>query len=368
MSEPQRTDDLVQTLGELGRMAVPVEDGPRVAYRRERLVRLIGTAITAEGKRARRKQFWPWLLVAATGVLAVGGALGLNALQSRASVAVSAQSAGDARSVVGDVSVRRNGEARALHPGEVFVGGELVSTAASSFAEIAIATGRAAIAASSEIEIMRPTATERRLRLGVGSVDVDLPRKLESGKHLVVETPDVEVLVVGTAFTVDVGRTPGAATTRVRVRRGTVWIMRGGDQLAVLNAGDDWSSERKVAPATVPTAVEPVPRVAAAPRSAPARGAEGGTLAEENRLFQQGLAKRNAGDQAGAADAFAGLLSRYPRTVLREQALAEQFRSLERAGRSSAATVAARRYLAGYPNGFARADAERLTSGLLPER
>jgi outer membrane protein assembly factor BamD (BamD/ComL family) len=109
-------------------------------------------------------------------------------------------------------------------------------------------------------------------------------------------------------------------------------------------------------------------RAAAAGRvAASQRPSESGTLAEENRLFQAGLAARNAGDGAGAADAFAQLLSRYPRSVLREQALAEQFRALERAGRSSAAAVAARRYLANYPNGFAHADAERLTSGLLGE-
>jgi hypothetical protein len=271
--------------------------------------------------------------------------------------------------VVGEVSVRRNGEASALRVGELFAGGELVSTSAESSAEIGIASGRAAVTASSELEIMRPTANERRLRLGVGSVDVDLPRKLEAGKHLVVETPDVDVLVVGTAFTVDVGRTPGAASTRVRVRRGTVWIMRAGAQLAVLNAGDDWSSLVKPTPAAVPVQREIPARAAAAARtSAPAREPESGTLGEENRLFKVGLTARNNGDSAGAAEAFATLLSRYPRTVLREQALAEQFRSLERAGRSSAATVAARRYLASYPNGFARADAERLTSGLLPER
>jgi hypothetical protein len=370
MSEPQRTDDLVQTLGELGKMAVPVEDGPRVAYRRERLVRLLGTAISAEGKRSRRRHLWPWLAVAAASVLALGGVVGRSAWRAEPAVAVSERAeAGDARSVVGEVSVRRHGEASALHVGELFVGGELLSTSAGSTVEIGIASGRTAVAASSELEIMRPTANERRLRLGVGSVDVDLPHKLEAGKHLVVETPDVDVLVVGTAFTVDVGRAPGAASTRVRVRRGTVWIMRAGAQLAVLNAGDDWSSATKPAPAAAPAPREvPVRAVAAARTNGPAREAESGTLREENRLFKAGLTARNNGDNAGAADAFATLLSRYPRTVLREQALAEQFRSLERAGRSPAATVAARRYLASYPNGFARADAERLTSGLLPER
>jgi hypothetical protein len=202
-------------------------------------------------------------------------------------------------------------------------------------------------------------------------------------RRLVPLPPDAEVLVVGTAFTVNYGGEPGAAKTEVHVRRGTVWIMQGGKQRAVLRAGDRWaSSVPSVTPAPAPVAPAVVSRRArpsrvgtssrqspvkrAAEASAPS--AESGTLAEENRLFQAGLTARNAGDSAGAADAFSGLLARYPRSVLRELALAEQFRALERAGRSSAAAVAARRYLASYPNGFARADAERVTSGLLGER
>jgi hypothetical protein len=374
MSQLERLDDVVQTLDELGKTAVPVEDLQRAAYRRERLVRLLGSSITAEGRRARRAHVWPWLYVAAAAVLAAGGATGWSLWRSSPVVAASAEAdAGEARTVAGTVSVRRDGRASPLHVGDKLVGGEVVSTSEQSVAEIGIASGRAELEASSELEIVRPTAIERRLRLGVGTVDVDLPRKLEFGKHLVVETPDVEVLVVGTAFTVDVGRA-GAASTRVRVRRGTVWIMQGGKQRAVLNAGDDWSSAAQVrgaAPAAVVEAVAPAKagRVASASRASSApRPSDSGTLAEENRLFKAGLAARNAGDHGGAAEAFAGLLARYPRSVLREQALAEQFRALERAGRSSAATVAARRYLASYPAGFARADAERVTSSLLPER
>jgi hypothetical protein len=375
MTTPERHDELIQTLGELGKMAVPVEDHQRAEYRRERIVRLLGTSITSERRRARRAHLWPWLYVAAAGVLAVGGAVGWSAWRAPAVVTASAEpNAGEARSVAGDVTVRRGEQTSPLRVGDVLVGGEVLATAAQAVAEIGIDAGRAELEGSSELLLVRPTAKERRLRLGVGTVDVDLPRKLAAGKHLVVETPDVEVLVVGTAFTVDVDRT-GAASTRVRVRRGTVWIMQGGKQRAVLNAGDDWSSAtlaRSAVPvATEVAAVAPVkqgPARGSSRLGAAKRSSDRGTLEEENRLFQAGLSARNAGDHGGAAEAFAGLLSRYPRSVLREQALAEQFRALERAGRTSAATVAARRYLAGYPSGFARADAERVTSRLLPER
>jgi hypothetical protein len=376
MSQPDRQDDIVRKLAELGSVAVPVEDPARAAYRRERIVRLLGSSIAAEAGRARRARAWPWLVAAAGVVLAAGGALSWSALRPRsAAVAVvEPPIAGEARSFSGVVSIRRGGEATPPQRGERFVGGEVISTAANSGVEIGIASGSARLGAGSELEVMRPSATERRLRLGVGSVDVDLPRKLEAGKHLVVETPDVDVMVVGTAFTVEVGREHGASSTHVRVQRGTVWILDGGKQRAVLAAGEDWSSAARTAVAELQTSAP----VAAPARSRGGRGsnriatasrpADSGTLAEENRLFQAGLSARNAGDNAAAADSFAQLLSRYPRSVLREQALAEHFRALERAGRASAAAVAARRYLANYPAGFAHADAERITSGLLGDR
>ena len=383
MSQLERHDEVVQTLDELGKLAVPVEDPLRAGYRRERIVRLIGSTITAEGRRARRRRALPWLAAAAAIVLGVGGAGAWTwhhaTGPSNAAAATERATAGEARLVAGDVSVRRNGQATALHAGDVFVGGESVSTAAYSVAEIGIASGRAELEGSSELELVAPTANERRLRLGAGSVDVDLPRKLGSGKHLIVETADAEVMVIGTAFTVAVGSEQGAPSTHVRVRRGTVWIMQGGKQRAVLHAGDEWSSP--VATAAVVAAAPPAPvsqpivAVRAvherARRAVPAPRAvivDKGTLEEENRMFRAGLTARNAGDSGSAADTFGSLLARYPRSVLREQALAEQFRALERAGRGSSAAVAARRYLASYPNGFARSDAERITSGLPGDR
>jgi hypothetical protein len=377
MSRPEPLDDLVHQLGELGRTAVPVEDAQRAHYRRERLVRLLGANIEAQARKKRSARVAPWLWgVAAAAAVAATGVVGFSTLWSQpaAVVAQADAPAGDVRTVLGAVSVRRGGDATSLHAGEVFVGGELISTAAASGVEIDIASGHADLAASSELQILRPTASERRLRLGTGSVDVDLPRKLEGGKHLVVETPDADVLVVGTAFTVEVASEGGTRATHVSVRRGTVWIMQNGKQRAVLRAGDEWrSSAAARAPAVAPVlapetrklAALPPVRASSAPRAARgARQVESGTLREENTLYQAALSARNSGDPVSAADAFALLLARYPRSVLREQALAGQFRALDRAGRSSAATVAARRYLSSYPNGFARADAERIADGL----
>jgi hypothetical protein len=362
--------DLLRSLKELGTQAVPVRDPAHAQYRREHVSRAIGRALErarrANGP-ARRARVW----AVAAGFAALLGGAGFAAHAflrgTDAPVVVApASTVVAARSVVGTVTVGGAASPHAAAVGDVFRGGEVVTTAAESGLGVGIETGSAELGAHSRLEFVAPSAAERRMRLGKGTVDVDLPLKLAAGRHLVVETPNVEVLVIGTAFSVGVREAGRAVSTRVSVRRGTVWIMEGGKQRAVLVAGQEWESALPVA-AAGPAEEAPVPAVSKSSAGASTRTGDG-TLAEENRLFQSGLSSRNAGDPAGAAEAFATLLSRYPRSVLAEQALAERFRALERAGRVSAAVVSARRYLAQYPRGFARAEAERLTQGSLDGR
>jgi hypothetical protein len=363
--------DLLRTLRELGTQAVPVRDHAHDQYRREHVIRAIGRALErtrrANGP-ARRALVW----AAAAGFAALVGAAGFAAhghfRGADAKVVLAPASAVvAARTVVGTVTVGGAVSPHSAVVGDVFSGGEVVTTAVDSRLGVGIEAGTAELGASSRLEFMAPSARERRMRLGAGTVDVDLPVKLAAGRQLVVETPNVEVIVVGTAFSVGVREAGRAVSTRVSVRRGTVWVMEGGTQRAVLVAGQEWESPLPAA-ASEPV-VEAPPRTSAA-KSAPASSTRtaDGTLAEENRLFQVGLSARNAGDPVAAAEAFATLLARYPRSVLAEQALAERFRALERAGRVSSAVVSARRYLVQYPRGFARAEAERLTQGPIDDR
>lgn len=362
--------DLLRTLKEFGTQAVPVRDQAHDQYRREHVVRAVGRAldrVRVAKSPARRALVW----AAAAGLAALLGGAGLAAHSylrgTGAPVAVAPVNAPvAARTVVGTVTV---GGAAAPHPaavGDVFRGGEVVTTAVDSRLGLGIEAGTAVLGSSSRLEFVALGARERRMRLGSGSVDVDLPVKLADGRHLVVETPNVEIVVIGTAFSVDVREANRAVATRVSVRRGTVWVMENGKQRAVLVAGQEWESPLPVVAAEA--VAEPAPSAASRAGSTPSARGGDGTLAEENRLFQLGLSARNAGDPAAAAESFATLLARYPRSVLAEQALAERFRALERSGRTSAAIVSARRYLASYPRGFARADAERLTRGPLGDR
>jgi hypothetical protein len=372
-------NDLVRVLESMGKGAVPVEDAERSAARRERVVSALGNHIIAvHERRSRRFAAAVFLGVAAAAAVGVGF-LGLEQLRSNepsAAIAVANISAGEVRGVVGRaLSMGPGAQGVPVEAGARLKGGEQLETFDGGALELSVDNGNVRLGALSKLEVLSPSRAERRLRLGVGSVDVDVPHLGRTSERFVVETPSVDVVVVGTAFSVDVGGS-AARETKVNVRRGTVWILSHGERLAVLKAGDVWSSERNPvaeSPAANAPALDGAPTAAVkAPHVAQARPTEGaareavapGSLAEENRLFEAALAARNGGDDGRAADAFGALLSRYPRSVLAEQALAERFRALSRAGRTALAVTAARRYLAAYPQGAARSDAERIALSL----
>lgn len=379
MADPE----LTRVLESMGKAGIPVEDADRAAERRERVISALGNHIIAVHER-RSRRFAATVLLGVAAAAAVGiGFVGLEQLRSpepRAVTAAANLSAGEVRGVVGHALAMKGGtQGVQLEAGARLKGGEQLETFDGGALELGVDSGNVRLGALSKLEVLTPTREERRLRLGVGTVDVDVPHFGRSSERLVVETPSVDVVVVGTAFSVDVGGS-AAHETKVNVRRGTVWILAQGERLAVLTAGDSWSSEQKLvaepAPDVAQAAKTPAARVMKAPNAPPARPAEAaareaaareavpGSLAEENRLFEAGLAARNSGDDARAAESFGALLSRYPRSVLSEQALAERFRALSRAGRTALAVTAARRYLAAYPQGAARNDAERIAAAL----
>jgi hypothetical protein len=203
----------------------------------------------------------------------------------------------------------------------------------------------------------------------LGKVDVAVDKDARSSRAVVVETPNVEVLVRGTVFAVGVAAQSGHSVTDVSVTRGSVWVLRNGAQIAVLGPGQHWSSESDeqpvpvAKPAAAAAAVDPAhAETADAAHAARAEASreKSGTLAEENKMFQDALDARNHGDDARAAESFARLVARFPRSTLREEAEVERFRALKRMGQLSAAASEARRYLATHPLGFARDEARAI--------
>ena len=174
-----------------------------------------------------------------------------------------------------------------------------------------------------------------------------------------IESPHGEVLVVGTAFGVTVEGEGTAHTTRVDVEHGTVWILQNGERRAVITAGQHWRSEPELVPSRPAEPVRAPPSAAPSVAPPPALAAPG-TLAEENRLFRSALDARNRGAVSRSAELFGELLRRFPRSVVAEEASRGRLRSLERLGRRAEAQAEAKRYLARFPSGHARAEVEKV--------
>jgi len=83
-------------------------------------------------------------------------------------------------------------------------------------------------------------------------------------------------------------------------------------------------------------------------------------LGTQNRLFASAMNTRERGDFTGALRILDELIRRYPGSGLAQDAHVERFRTLQQMGDTEGAARAARRYLALYPNGFAREEARAL--------
>jgi ferric-dicitrate binding protein FerR (iron transport regulator) len=77
-----------------------------------------------------------------------------------------------------------------------------------------------------------------------GRVALDVP-KLGPQRSFVVQTPDLQVTVHGTKFSVEVEAIRGASRTRVDVTHGLVSVRHAGREL-FLSAGQTWSSAEAV--------------------------------------------------------------------------------------------------------------------------
>jgi outer membrane protein assembly factor BamD (BamD/ComL family) len=82
-------------------------------------------------------------------------------------------------------------------------------------------------------------------------------------------------------------------------------------------------------------------------------------LGEQNDFFATALAAKKRGAAAEAIQGFEAFVARYPSSSLVESALAQRMKLL-RGVDAGRAKRAAAEYLARYPRGFARADAEAI--------
>jgi hypothetical protein len=206
----------------------------------------------------------------------------------------------------------------------------------------------------------------RRFSLAKGHLSAQVA-KLGPHERFLIDTPDAQVEVRGTSFTVDVEQSGpacgGRTASSVAVSEGTVWVRSGGRHNE-LHAGASWrtscadevsdgtarpaeagqsaAGRRRAVHAPAPTrsgvASEPTsPRLPAVlgPVPAPASSAAPppprpvSSLAEQNNLLSAAMAAERRGEWEVALRRLGELLDRYPDGPLVETARAERQRILQ---------------------------------------
>lgn len=403
---------------ELAKLAAELLAGDRVdvlppsAEDEARAIELVAGAIEAGRRRRQRRR----AIAAGVGALALAAGLaGLRLVgHSQQGSQLGAGSGSDKTQAVGapggsvvghviagDVRVLRDGHDVALGEGTTLAVADRI-VASGGRASLAFSTGTHVVVERGSDVTLAEGGLVQRFDLVSGSVRADVA-KLRPGERFVVRTADTEVEVRGTSFLVAVVPKHACgvpSATEVSVSEGKVWV-RFGTGETVLSAGESWPPPCTTLPdmdrlgtreehAAAVHALgsqqqgfglrAPAGHVGAAPAAAagnarsitttsglaPTPGAlavadavPGSDLAGQNRAFEDALSAKRRGDSAGALSGFDRFLARYPQSPLVESAMAERMRLLASTD-PSRAQEAATQYLAGYPNGFAAAEARAL--------
>lgn len=374
MNRGSDPEALVRAMAE---QAIPSEPREVLASRRERTVEALGRAIRQSSvARERRMRLQRRLsALGAAAAIALGGLGVYRVVRSDAAAAPveTHVSVATVESVSGTLVVTHAGRARVVAAGErpKLVAGDELRTATDGGAKFRTERSAIAVSPATALTVLAPSLAEERIRVALGRVDLHVDKHTKTPRSVVVETPNAEVIVRGTVFSVAVADEGGKTHTRVDVTEGSVWVLSAGTR-EIVSAGEDWSSlgtRKAAAEATPPqpTAPEPPRREAGRSSGRVAAGASpatrAGTLGEENRMFQAALDARNRGEDRRAIELFGTLLGRFPKSRLAEEARVERMRALRRVGDGARASAEARRYLSDYGSGFAREEAREAALG-----
>ena len=370
---------VLATEGGLGdKPVVAPSDGER-----ERAIATIAGAMRAKARRQLQLRFAAFALAAAAAV-ALWIGVGRRGHPPVAPVASGPASTIPATSVAGIVAVPMGGAVtpiRAGRPGTPLSGpatlaaGDRLVAAQGAFASLSLPTGtRLELKGGGDLSIVEQGSASI-FSLAAGSVRADV-HKLAPGERFVVRTVDAEVEVRGTSFQVStVEPDPGCATrTRLTVFEGVV-VVRSAAKEVEVRAGEHWpldcaappavgsaapsASVAALVPALGKTDVQKAPTVASstvAPTVAPPTPS---VLAAQNALYSEALAAKSKGELATAVERFDSYLLLYPGSALAESAQGERMRGLYKLDRARG-VAAARAYLAAFPKGSARADAQTI--------
>jgi hypothetical protein len=270
-----------------------------------------------------------------------------------------------------------------------------VRVVASPAGELSFGTAQGTLLAlepSGDLTVTEASSTQRFALRG-GAVRARVAR-LSAGERFLIDTADAEIEVHGTAFRVAVvaadPRCGDGTTTRVSVSEGVVSVRAGGREARVYPQGT-WPDGCATAPSANPTAhaILPAPspiatraeqsaRRVSAPLERPASSSPrapaglpvspvspASDLVAQNDLFAAAVQAKKEGQRAEAAHLFGKLISEHPRGPLLESATVQRMKLLSVIDPEAGAQAAAD-YLARFPSGFARPDAEKLVSRSAP--
>jgi hypothetical protein len=275
-----------------------------------------------------------------------------------------------------------------LRPGMVITAGLRLTAPAIAEVQVGTANGTSlTLERSGDLTVAETDATQR-FSLNAGGLRAHVSR-LVAGQRFIIETVDAEVEVHGTTFRVaivdadpDCG---GGTRTRVSVTEGVVTV-RSANAESRVGANTEWpagcvfarTETHRPAGASRHVDVGKLETAAATPArpSAPTVPlATDGThvdeadlrstatavslLATQNDLFAAGVRARREGRPRDAVAAFTQLIDAFPHGPLLESATVQRLKVLAAIDPAAAARAAAD-YLARFPTGFARADAQLL--------
>lgn len=332
------------------------------ADERSQAIAAIGVAIATKRKRRRARQ---WAMACAACAAIALGALGGHRLATRGAPPALALAPAPgapaqivAHTLSGGSSVVVSGAETKLDDGRLLGPGSRVVTPANGRAMLSFSTGSTVVLREGTDMTVAAEGATQRLDLEAGAVELHVA-KLASDHRFVVGTPDSEVEVRGTRFSVAIvapdPRCGAGARTRVAVTEGVVVVRHAGveDRVAV---GEQWPGG--CLPVTTPEVAR-----GSTPSRAPvvAAASPGSTLADQNDLFGAAASAKRRGDTRGALAALDRFLATYPASPLAESAAVERMRILQGVA-PGRALAAAKDYLARYPKGFAHAEAEAIVS------
>jgi ferric-dicitrate binding protein FerR (iron transport regulator) len=370
-SEPSLSELAARELRRVEAGVPAREDGERAAH-----LALLGATVREERARAMRRRWTTGALALAAALIA---AVGLRAVISSARAVSPPEST--ALSTPYDVRVEGAGadvvRGAAVPPAggtDQLRTGDRV-TSRSGVVSMVVATGsRLTLDQGAELSVVE-AGRAQVFALQAGAIRADVA-KLHEGERFLVRTSDTEVEVRGTSFRVErVDVAPPCRPdlhTRVIVSEGVVVVRHAGLEDRV-RAGEHWpaacgpASQAPISPpptavtAPVPVAVAPVFTPPPSPSASPSSASSGSKLAASNDLFARAQAARKGGDPRKAVGLYEELLAGYPSSPVAESAAVERMRALDQFDRARS-VVAAREYLARFPRGFARGEAEAIVA------